>query len=198
MNEEYFNEKPAKLNRLRNAFILSGYDTDFTKYIQIGMIESDGAYDNRLQFSLKHGIILSTEMPNHYERCHCGQEIIRNCIIKHSELKYVLVIGSCCYMGLTNKTDRKKMCSIDKCGQRHANVKYSLCNKHKEEAIKINKQKQKEIKMIGNQKYGFGKTFKDTLIKDVPLWHLRWIRFNGIDCDGPRRLIQYHKLISQS
>lgn len=193
----------AKLERLRNAFTELGYDTDFGNYDPLGIIG-----DQRFNKAIGDGRITLQQIPRHSDYCLCGQGIERNFIIKHLKEQYVLSIGSCCFLGITQRNTelRKLTCMVEGCNNRHGNRKYAVCNDHKEEEIKKERavkrevakrekieraKKQKRAELYGNRIFGFGRTFYNTKINEIPDWYIKWVKKEQIDNQSTRMLFEY-------
>lgn len=92
-------------------------------------------------------------------------------------------------MTINNQEARRQMCSIRFCGTRHRNIKYTVCNAHKEQLKRQKRQEEKDrfiaeqaeakrremFKQLGETPFGFGKKFKSTPIKDIPDWYIKWL-----------------------
>ena len=196
---------PAKLDRLRKALENSKLDTNLNNYILIGEIGGSGGHNTRLQKNIREKIIALEELPPIANQCVCRQSIIRNCIIQHLTKKYLLTIGSCCYKAMTIVETRMQMCSIEGCNERHKNIKYTVCNDHKQELKRQKRQDEKErrtaerietkhremIKRLGEKAFGFGRRFKSTPIKEIPLWYIKWLHQENIWNNRVAELMRY-------
>lgn len=227
--------KPAKLERLKRNLRKEDLDDDMDHYHQLGQYCVDqGVYSEclRLKKNIEAGIV--KRPVNHPRKCKCGQHIIHHCIIQHIKDKYLVVIGRCCYYGITVEEQRKQMCSMESCNTRHTNKKYTVCNEHKKaiiqneqkekrKALKDQKIKDQEAKRLeeemirmrkeeqlrkvrergrerarrdylGSKVFGFGKRYRDTKIKDIPVSYIEWVIKEEISKPQILLLLEYNTL----
>ena len=208
--------EPAKLERLKRQLRMENLDTEMSNYNQLGQFsERRGVLweCSRLKKNLKAGIIQKPlNIPG---KCKCGQEIIYHCLIQHIYDKYFVIIGRCCYVGITVEEQRKEMCSVEGCNQRHRNRKYTVCNEHKKSLISseqkgkrkaVKEQRSKEdkalkreqkVKLLGDSVFRFGNKYRETKIKDIPKSYVEWIIKERIDKPQTRKLLAYHAVYKE-
>ena len=233
--DEHVGLKPAKLEKLMKKLRNENLDTDMSNYTRLGyhaMLDKGYYVCPRLKKNVKLGVL--KVVPTLLLKCKCSREIVYNCIIRHIHEKYIVVIGRCCYLGIAQREQRKEICSVDGCCQRHLNTKYSVCNEHKKEVIRQEqkakreqakekkhreemekrerelrekkeqyemrlreremRKKQEFLDSLGNALFGFGRKFRETRIKDIPMWYVKWLQREEIHNSSTRRLIHYNCL----
>lgn len=156
----------AKLDRLKDNLSINGLDTDLSNYQSLGEINRNGIYNNRLEKSIKRGLItqdqIETIMRDQWmmipqkicgikSRCLCSTRIWRRCFIQHLEHEYNLMLGQCCYNAMTDSFDRLQICGYKGCTERHRNRKSfhcSVCTKllTKEKRISMEDAKAKRLR----------------------------------------------------
>lgn len=187
--------EPATLIRLQTFLVAIGADIDMNKYVQLGIRDGDAIFDNLLKKNLQMGIVGLGELPPIELECICGQEIRYNCLIRHIESSKIYIIGSCCYKALALPEERKQMCTVEGCSNRHSNKKYILCNTHKADVVKSERKKKRSEsarERLGNTRFGFGRDHVAKLIKDVPVHYMAWLRRNDIWNNRIALLAKYH------
>ncbi len=215
--------QPAKLVRLRTNLRAYDLDDEMANYECLGKINSDGL-DSRLTESVALGKLTERDLVKQDE-CICQTPIKTNCFIKHLEHEYILRIGVCCYKALTNREDRKKICSSDDCNNRHMNritpycnsckVKCKACNVYHDDNTRCIKCescdnivsaelaptcrncKFDECKRLGEEIFGFGKTWNNHKLSEIKLDYISWVRKEKIDNPKVLRLLKYHCLKTQ-
>lgn len=201
--------QPAKLERLKAKLRRDGMDDNMNNYNCLGTQQI--MYDrlirnNRLLRNIANKVVLETDIPVIRYSCICDQTIKVNCLIRHINGGAILIIGSCCYKALTNKESRRQLCSKTNCQNRHSNRNYTVCNDHKKEQIKrekeLAKQQQKErVRLeqrrdeLANTMFEFGRKYRNCYLKDIHPNYVDWIRKEHIINDRTKLLLEYRDLL---